>query len=211
MIDIKIENWNGFSIRFIEKNGEWWAVGKDVAKALGYKHTAHMFRMIDDDNKGVLKVDTTSDKVKCPTTQDMLVISEYGIYNAVFSSNKPEAKDFKRWIFGVIKELRKSAGLEGFHIFRMLDKEHQKEMMRKLSTGVKEPKRIDFIKANTIANKAVSLRHGYPKMIKKAQMSAEMLVEREKLLADTVELMIAKEKFGLAVSINEKIYERGLL
>ena len=100
--------------------------------------------MIDDDNKGVHKVDTTSNKVKCPTTQDMLVISEYGIYNAVFSSNKPEAKDFKRWVFGVIKELRKASGYEGFEIFRMLDKEHQKEMMKKLQEGLKSPARVDF-------------------------------------------------------------------
>lgn len=58
---MKIEEWNGFDIRFVERDGEWWAVGKDVATALGYKHTAHMFRMIEDEHKEVHKVDTTSE------------------------------------------------------------------------------------------------------------------------------------------------------
>ena len=204
MIDIKIENWNGFSIRFIEKDGEWWAVASDVCEALGLKQVSRALRIL---KKGVTKCKTLTTGGE----QEVNIINEKAIYKLAFKSRKKEAEDFQDWVVDIVKELRRASGYEGFEIFRMLDKEHQKEMMRKLSTGFKEPKRIDFIKANTIANKAVSLRHGYPKMIKKAQMSAEMLVEREKLLADTVELMIAKEKFGLAVSINEKIYERGLL
>ena len=32
---LKVENWNGHEIRFVYKNGEWWAVAKDVAEALG--------------------------------------------------------------------------------------------------------------------------------------------------------------------------------
>ena len=33
---MKIENWNGHSIRFVEHNGEWWAVAVDIAKALNF-------------------------------------------------------------------------------------------------------------------------------------------------------------------------------
>lgn len=32
---MKVENWNGHAIRFVERNGEWWAVLKDVCDALG--------------------------------------------------------------------------------------------------------------------------------------------------------------------------------
>lgn len=205
---MKIENWNGHSIRFIEKDGEWWAVGKDVAAALGYKHTAHMFRMVDDENKGVHKVDTTSDKVKCPATQDMLIISEFGIYNAVFSSNKPEAKNFKRWVFRIIRKLRKASGLEGFQVFRMLDKDIQKEQMALIYNNIPEPSKRDYIKANTIADKAVSNKFGHAKMVKKADMSPEMLKARPKVLEDTVALMIAKERFGLDISVSEVIYQK---
>jgi hypothetical protein len=33
---VRIEDWNGHSIRFVEKDGEWQAVAKDVCEALGY-------------------------------------------------------------------------------------------------------------------------------------------------------------------------------
>lgn len=32
---MKTEVWNGHSIRFVEKDGEWWAVLNDVCNALG--------------------------------------------------------------------------------------------------------------------------------------------------------------------------------
>ena len=33
----RIETWNGYNIRFVEYNGEWWAVLKDICNALGLK------------------------------------------------------------------------------------------------------------------------------------------------------------------------------
>lgn len=30
----KTETWNGYTIRFVEHQGEWWAVLADIAKAL---------------------------------------------------------------------------------------------------------------------------------------------------------------------------------
>lgn len=205
---MKTEIWNGYPIRFVEKDGEWWAVGQDVAKALGYTNTAHMFRMVEQRDKDIHKVDTTSVKAKCPNTQDMLILNEFGIYQCVFNSHKPEAKDFKRWVYEMIKELRKSAGLEGFQVFRMLDKEHQKEAMRQLQQSLRNPARVDFIKANTIANKAISNRYGYPKMVKKADMTPQMLVEREPILEDTVELMGVNDKYDLGISVSEQIYKK---
>lgn len=89
----------------------------------------------------------------------------------------------------------------------MLDKEHQKEMMSKLNQGLRSPNKVDFIKANTIANKAVSKKYGYPKMVKKAEMTPNMLTDREELLEDTVELMMIKDKFGLDVSISKAVYK----
>jgi len=55
-MNIKTENWNGNIIRFVEKGGEWWAVAKDIAVALGYSHTPHMTRMLDDDEKDAVRL-----------------------------------------------------------------------------------------------------------------------------------------------------------
>ncbi len=125
-----------------------------------------------------------------------------------FKSRKKEAEAFQDWIFDIIKELRQSTGLEGFQVFRMLDKEHQKEAMTKLSHAITEPKPVDYIKANVIANKAVSTIYGHSKMVKKKDMTTEMLVDREPILDETVELMTVKEKYGLQFSVSEKIYNR---
>ena len=199
---IKIEKWCNHEIRFVEKDGEWWAVLKDVCNALGLQAYAINRRLDDELISNMVVSDSLGRQ------QEMLIVNEYGIYDTVFQSRKKEAKDFRKWVYTMLSELRKASGYEGFEIFRMLDKEHQKEMMKKLQEGLKKPARVDFIKANTIANKAVSLKHGYPKMIKKATMTPEMLKDREPILADTVELMAVKDKYGLDVSVSDTIYKK---
>lgn len=195
---MKTEIWNGHDIRFVHMNNEWWAVAKDVAEALGYPETNAMTKRLD-------KNDLMSDKLSGMNMKSVLV-NEFGIYDAVFGSHKKEAKQFKRWIFDIIKELRQSTGLEGFEIFRMLDKEHQRTAMQNLKKSLRKPVRVDFIKANTIANKAVSSLYGFPKMVRKTEMTPEMLVERQEILDSTVELMGVKDKYGLQLSISKQIY-----
>lgn len=200
---MKIENWNGHQIRFIEIKGEWFAVLKDVCDALGLRSKKTVERLEDEALKRGVTVEDISGRM-----QEMILIDEFGIYDTIFRSNKPEAKDFKRWVYGMLKDLRESTGLKGFEVFRMLDKEHQKEMMRELQSGLRHPVRVDFIKANTIANKAISNKHGLPKMVKKDEMTPEMLKEREPILEDTVDLMKAKERFELnGLSVSKKIYQ----
>lgn len=197
---MKTEIWNGYPIRFVEKNGEWWAVLKDVCDALGLK-TYDVSRRIKD-MVSTHNLETAGGK------QQMLIVNEFGIYDTVFQSRKSEAKEFRYWVYEMLKQLRQATGLEGFQIFRMLDKEHQKEAMRHLQQSLKNPVRVDFIKANTIANKAISNRYGYPKMVKKADMTPQMLVEREPILEDTVELMGVNDKYDLGISVSEQIYKK---
>lgn len=205
-MNIRTETWLGHEIRFVERvPGEWWAVAADVAKALKYRHTPHMVRMVDEDEKNTVRF---VDRKATRGNPNTVIISETGIYEAIFNSQRPEAKDFKKWVKQVLKDIRKSTGLEGFQIFRMLDKEHQKEAMQKLKVSLRNPVRVDFIKANTIANKAVSSRYGHPKMIKKEQMTPDMLVVRQEVLDDTVNLMGLKEKFDLDIPISTTIYSK---
>ena len=214
---MKVEIWAGHSIRFVERDGEWWAVLKDVCEALGLK-TFDVRRRLGDDMgpTHIVEDDQISSRVISDAVitdaigrqQEMLIVSEYGIYDTVFQSRKPEAKAFRRWVYDMLATLRRQSGLEGFEVFRMLDKEHQKAMMQKLQQGLAHPVRVDFIKANTIANKAVSNRHGRARMLKKAEMTPEMLADRERILADTVELMSVKDRFKLDISVSNAIYNK---
>ncbi|MDZ7370223.1 MAG: BRO family protein [candidate division KSB1 bacterium] len=204
---MRTEEWNGHSIRFVENGAcDWCAVLADISNALGLQ-TAAVARRLRAIEKQVKKDVISSHTL--PTNggpQKMTIVNEYGIYEAINQSRKKEAIEFRFWIYDVLKTLREASGLEGFQIFRMLDKDHQKEMMRKLKESLSRPEQVDYIKANTIANKAVSTKYGYPKMVKKDEMTPSMLIDRQQILEDVVNLMAIKERFGLDISVSKTIY-----
>ena len=201
MMNSKVETWNGHAIRFVEKEpGDWWAVGIDVCKALNLKQHRSSLALLPIELKGVHTVDSLGG------TQEVTVVNEPGIYRLIFKSRKQEAVQFQVWVYEMIRSLRKASGLEAFQVFRMLDKEHQKEAMRLLRDGLTRPVRVDFIKANTIANKTVSTRHGFAKMLKKDEMSPDMLLERQPILDDTVALMSVNDSFTLGLSVSKAVY-----
>ncbi|HFX4900564.1 TPA: Bro-N domain-containing protein [Streptococcus pyogenes] len=201
----KTETWNGYTIRFVEHQGEWWAVLADIAKALDLNPKFIKQRLGDE----VVSNNHVADSLG--RQQEMLIVNEFGIYETIFSSRKKEAKTFKLWVFEIIKQLRQSTGLEGFQVFRMFDKEHQKQAMNRLVNGLEQVKQTDLIKANTIANKAVSNKYGLPKMVSKNEMTENMLRDREPILDETVELIKVKEKYGLNFSVSEAIYNQNTI
>jgi len=199
-LSIRTENWLGHEIRFVEKNpSDWWAVLADVTTAVELSAKGVKQRLPKEVISNYPILDTLG------RIQDMIIVNEYGIYETVFESRKKEAKEFKRWVFEMLKQLRQATNLEGFQIFRMLDKEHQREAMTQLKVNLSQPIKVDYIKANTVANKTVSTMFGYPKMIKKDEMTPEMLVQRQEVLGETVNLMGVNEKFNLDLSISKTV------
>ena len=91
MKDLQIFNNPEFGeIRTVDVDGEPWLVGKDVAKALGYKEPAKATReKVEPEDRGVSKIDTPSGQ------QEMIIINESGLYSLIFSSKLPKAKEFK--------------------------------------------------------------------------------------------------------------------
>lgn len=134
----------------------------------------------------------------------MLVISEFGIYDLVFSSKMKQAKDFKRWVYSVIQNLRQQAGLESYQAFEMLSKQVQKQAMERLDADGN----VDYIKANQITNKAVANKYGLPKAIKTREMTPEMKKDRLVIVNDVTDLMNAKKRYGLDISVSKTIYKK---
>ena len=91
-------------VRTIEKNGEPWFVGKDVADILGYSDTAQAVRKhIDNEDKGVVEMTTPGGK------QPVTIINESGLYSLILSSKLPKAKKFKHWVTSeVLPSIRKT-------------------------------------------------------------------------------------------------------
>lgn len=91
------------AIRHVEINGEPWFVGRDVAAALEHRDAQTALRGLDQDEKGTHIVRTPGGD------QEMTVISEAGVYQLIFTSRKPAAKRFKRWLaHEVIPAIRKT-------------------------------------------------------------------------------------------------------
>lgn len=191
---------NGTEIRFIEKDGEHWAVASDIATVLGFRDSYTAIRVLPIHVKDTHKVRTLGGE------QNMSIINEKGIYRLIMRSNKKEAEDFQDWICDVLVELRQATGLKDYEAFRMTDKQIQKDAMSKLKEANKTAKRVDYIKANTISDKATSTLYGFKKMIKKGAMTPEMLATRQTILTDVVDLMAAKNRFGLDIKVSETIY-----
>lgn len=95
-------------VRTINKDGEPWFVGKDVAEALGYSNPRKaLYDHVDIEDKtdGV----TIRDSIGRP--QNPVIINESGLYSLVMSSKLPNARQFKRWVTNeVLPSIRKNGG-----------------------------------------------------------------------------------------------------
>lgn len=93
MNEIQIFEHEAFGqIRVIDRDGEPWFIAVDVCKALELGNSRQAIARLDDDEKGVISIDTPGGP------QEMSVINEPGLYSLVLGSRKPEAKAFKRWV-----------------------------------------------------------------------------------------------------------------
>ena len=89
-------------VRVVECEGEPWFVAKDVCECLELTDVSKTISLLDDDEKGTNSIRTPGGE------QQMLVISEPGLYSLILRSRKPEAKAFKRWIIHeVVPSIRK--------------------------------------------------------------------------------------------------------
>lgn len=79
-------------VRSVVVDGEPWFVGKDVCAVLDITKHHQALDRLDEDERGTCNVGTPSG------IQEMIIISEPGVYRLVFTSRKPLAERFKRWL-----------------------------------------------------------------------------------------------------------------
>jgi hypothetical protein len=94
-------------VRVVLIAGDPWFVANDLAKALGYGQAAFMTRNLEEDEKGMHIVQTLGG------AQEVSVISESGMYAAIFKSRRDEARRFRKWVTSeVLPELRRTGRYE---------------------------------------------------------------------------------------------------
>ena len=86
------------NIRTINKNGEPWFVGKDVANVLGYQNASKAVMVhVEEEDKNTELLEAHSQNGNLSKTKTIL-INESGLYSLILSSKLPQAKEFKRWV-----------------------------------------------------------------------------------------------------------------
>lgn len=125
-MEIRHDSWRGNDIRFVEVNGEWYAVLKDVCDALGisnpslvrYRIPLQYIEKVSISDLYSMKVtsDISSTDVtsRARHSQTMLVVNNRGIYHAFLGSRKLEAQKFVEWMLGVIEREQGQQGYEAY-------------------------------------------------------------------------------------------------
>ena len=135
---MRTESWCGHDIRFVEVNGEWYAILKDICDALDLR-TDKVASRLDPDMLERVRVDVCDHlsrevRSRARKTQDMLAVNEIGIYEALFASRRLEARKFRRWSATVLQKLRSQVGLEQYEVMRMTDADIQEDIDHILDT-----------------------------------------------------------------------------
>ena len=90
------------NVRVIVKDGEPFFVAKDVCDILGLKDVSMSLQKLDNDEKLIQKLFVSGQN------RDTWTINESGLYSLILRSNKPQAKQFKKWVTGeVLPTIRK--------------------------------------------------------------------------------------------------------
>ena len=95
-------------IQTINRDGEPWFVGKDVASVLGYAKPENAVAIhVDNEDKTTTLIQGTGSNYKSKA----IIINESGLYSLILSSKLPQAKEFKRWVTNeVLPQIRKTGG-----------------------------------------------------------------------------------------------------
>ena len=132
---MRVEEWCGYKIRFVEYKGEWWAVLKDICDALQLK-SKHVAERLDPNMMERVLIescDAVSNDLRSRgenKTRWMLVVNEIGIYEALYASRRLEARKFRLWSAGVMQKLRSFVGLQGYEVMRMTEPDIQEDIDR---------------------------------------------------------------------------------
>lgn len=81
-------------------------LAKEVAELLEHTNSRMMLQSVDNDEKVVNNVYTLGGKQKC------WFLTEYGLYEVLMQSRKPIAKEFKKGVKAILKEIRQ----QGYYV-----------------------------------------------------------------------------------------------
>ena len=104
MSAVEVFSAGNWSVRTVLVDDEPWFVAADVCDCLGIVNGRDAVARLDPDAVG-----TTDIIDRLGRTQQARVVSEAGLYELIFQSRRPEAREFRRWVTAeVLPEIRRT-------------------------------------------------------------------------------------------------------
>ena len=103
---ITFENMKFGKLTVIEKDGEFFFIGNEIAELLGYSNYRKAVMVhVDEEDKLRSQIGYAGQM------REVTLINESGLYSLILSSKLPQAKEFKRWVTkDVLPSIRKNGG-----------------------------------------------------------------------------------------------------
>ena len=93
MNELQAFTYEGNEVRTVQRSGETWWVLRDVCEILDLTTPARVAERLDEDEVSLAHIIDSIGR-----NQETTIVNESGLYNVIIRSDKPEAKQFKRWI-----------------------------------------------------------------------------------------------------------------
>lgn len=157
-------------------------LAKDVANWIDNKNVSQMLKVLDDDEKGIYNVYTLGGN------QDMWFLTEDGLYEVLMQSRKPIAKQFKKEVKKILKQIRQTGGYIPFS-----QEESDEEILA----------RALIVAKNTLDKKNELIEQMQPKVD-----YHDKVLNGDKLVTTTD---IAKDLGMTARELHSKLHEMGII
>lgn len=95
------------TVRTITRDGEIWFVATDVCQILDLENPTKTVARLDDDERALTTIQGNNRE------REANIVNECGLYSLIFTSRKPEAKAFRRWVtHEVLPSIRRTGRYE---------------------------------------------------------------------------------------------------
>lgn len=121
-------------------------LAKEVAEWIEHSNPSKMLNTVDEDEKVTMVCDVTNSysTSKSRNTQQMLFLTEDGLYEVLMQSRKPIAKQFKKEVKRLLKQMRLTGGV----VIEGREEEFIKKYFPSFSDEVKHAMALDLYEQN---------------------------------------------------------------
>lgn len=177
MNDLQIFVYSGEQLRTVQRDDGLWWVLRDVCRVLNIGNVTDTKKRLDPD-----EVDLTDLIDGMGRVQSTTIINEPGLYGVILRSDKPEAKEFKRWVtHDVLPSIRKTGayGIPPEQVARITALQERLDEWRRLARETKE----DTARA---CREARTAREIYDRSRAQRDKCRQYVATYESLLADEI-------------------------